>query len=198
MTRSNDMCRRNLEAGFTLLEALWGLVILGTALLGHAASTFSEQRLDDASRHRSEAIHVTRQFVERLRAEEDFAGLLARIRLLQVDDEVAGAVKMVDGRTAYPLSDHCTGFVLPASLDSMVVRVELPLRDDGTGLQVLREDVDEPYFGLPADLNGDGVVDGDSRDDDYEALPVALTFQWTAPGHAPETMRLATWLRGAR
>lgn len=192
------MQHRCTERGFTLHEALWGVVVLATALMGHAASTFSEHRLDQASAHRSEAIHVTRQFIERLRADEDFAGLLARIRVRQIDGSLPGAVLLQDGRVAYPPSDLCPGFVLPESLDSMVVRVALPLRKSLDGDLVLREDVDEPFYGLPADLNGDGVIDDVSRNDDYRALPIHLTFQWQAPGHAEATLGFATWLRGVR
>jgi hypothetical protein len=188
---------RRREAGFTLPEVVAGVGVLAVALLGHAASSFGEQRLARAGQYRSEAVDVARQFVERLRGDEDFAGLLSRVRLLQTDDDGAGAVTLEDGRVGYPPSSYCTGFLLPSSLSGLVVRVEAPLLDSGEGA-VLREDLDLPYLGLPADLDGDGAIDDESHDLDYRALPLSLTFQWTAPGHAPATMRLATWIRGDR
>ncbi|MHC5012591.1 MAG: hypothetical protein ACYTG6_16865 [Planctomycetota bacterium] len=63
---------------------------------------------------------------------------------------------------------------------------------------MLREDVVAPEFGLPADLNGDGRIDDQPRDDDCIALPVIVTFQWTPPGESPREFRVSSGLRGNR
>jgi hypothetical protein len=189
--------RHRQQGGFTLHETLWAAVVLSVALLGHAASAFSEQRMAQATQRRSEALDVTRRFVERLRADEDFSGLLARIQAYQVVAG-AGAVALEDGRNGYPAATYSPGFLAPTTLGTFLVRVEVPLRgSEGAGYD-LREDANEPSYDLPADLNGDGTIDDASHDLDYRALPVSLTFQWTAPGHAPATLRLWTWLRGDR
>ena len=169
------------------------MVILSIALLGHAASALSEHHMAQTSQYRSEALHVARQFVERLRADEDFAGLLSRIRTRQLG---TGVFQLDNGRSAYTPSEYCTGFVLPDWLDSMVVRVEAPL--DASSPFALKENLDAPFFGLPGDLNGDSTIDGDSRDLDYLALPLSIEFSWTPPGHPTSKLRLATWMRGYR
>ena len=45
----------------------------------------------------------------------------------------------------------------------------------------LREDLVMPQLGLPADLNGDGVIDGLNHAGDYTLLPVQIRVQWVTP-----------------
>jgi hypothetical protein len=68
----------------------------------------------------------------------------------------------------------------------------------GGGLAVLREDADLPAFGLPFDLNGDGVIDGSARNADYRALPLTVTFRFDTAGAAPVEIAVNTWLTGER
>jgi hypothetical protein len=44
----------------------------------------------------------------------------------------------------------------------------------------LREDVDEPKLGMPQDLDGNGVVDGNNHATDYKLLPVLVRVRWRA------------------
>ncbi|MHC5010508.1 MAG: type IV pilus modification PilV family protein [Planctomycetota bacterium] len=196
MARTPEIRQRRHEGGFTYLEAICSVVVLAIALLGHAASTVTEHRLAEAGQVRSEALHASRQFVERLRADEDFTGLLSRILALQLTTGAGGKATLDDGRTAFDPTAYYPDFVVPDAVDSMAVRVEVPLHVGD--VVSLREDQNLPYFGLPGDLNGDGAVDDQPRDDDYRALPVAFTFRWVPPGQAPAELRFSTWLRGRR
>lgn len=58
--------------------------------------------------------------------------------------------------------------------DGLAGRIEFP---GGGGLE-LREDVVAPEFGLPRDLNADGVIDGADHSDDYLILPVRVVVEW--------------------
>ena len=73
-----------------------------------------------------------------------------------------------------------------------------PLAQDSTGPAFLREDVTAAAFGLPADLNGDGTIDGDARDADYAVLPVTVLFHWQDERGGARELRLSTWLHGDR
>ena len=186
---------RRRQRGTSYVETLIAIVILSTALLGHAGSAFVEHRLARDSQARALAFQATRQFVERLRADEDFAGLLVRLRNRQLATGLTGAVALDDGTLAYPPREYYADFLLPSEIEDLVVRVEVPL-DSAT--LALREDADRPAFGLPADLDGDGAIDDEAHDDDYRALPVRLTFRYAAPGEPSAQLRLATWLWGQR
>jgi hypothetical protein len=178
-----------------------GLVVLLIALLGHVSSVLNENRMAREQVARSEALQVVQQLLERLRADEDWAGLYGRLRVLR--DAAAtvstGQVRLTDGRRAYDPTTYDPDFVVPEDAPVVSVLVDVPssVPDEG-GDEILREDVLLPEFGLPRDLNGDGHVYPDAREGDYVALPIVVTFCWQAPGQPAQQMRLATWLRGER
>jgi type II secretory pathway pseudopilin PulG len=186
------------QRGISLLEVLFGGIVLAVALLGHVASTFHEYRLAREEQTRSEVLAVARQFMERMRSDEDFAGMYQRLRTLQ-DLAAAPTVpgeRLEDGRLAFPPTAYYPDFVLPELLASLGVLVDVPF--DPAAPASLREDVEDPRFGLPADLDGDGTIDDLSHRADYEALPVLVHLRWRPHGEAAHQMRLATWLRGYR
>lgn len=191
------------EAGFSLIEWLVALVILAIGLLSHASLTMAEHRLSREEQLRSEGLHVARQFVERLRSDEDWTGLYARLRTQQdlADTPSAGAVTLDDGREAFVPQTYFPDFSLSEKLAAVHVLVDVPSGPDPvvpTDPPVLREDVAAPGYGLPTDLNGDGLVDSDPRDDDYAVLPVRVTLRWQPPGEGSRELVLTTWLRGDR
>ena len=65
----------------------------------------------------------------------------------------------------------------PADPDGFVGEIFFPVV--GT---FLREDVLDPDFGTPRDLNGDGVVNGADHSLDYRMLPVRVWVEWTGEG----------------
>ncbi len=74
---------RAAQGGFTLLEVLIGGVVLAIGLLAHLSSTIAAHHLNVEQRLRSEALQTARQFIERLRSDEDWEGLYGRLRTLQ-------------------------------------------------------------------------------------------------------------------
>jgi hypothetical protein len=185
------------SAGFSLIEVLFGGVILSIAFLGHAATTFSEHRLAGAEAARTEALHAVRQFMERVRSEDDWGGLYARMLTLQRAAALPGGEgpRLQDGRRAFPATAYFPEFYVNPGVRELGVLVDVPSSPLEAGGSELREDADTPLYGLPADLNGDGVIDGAAHDGDYRALPVVVRFRWTPRGEAPEELRIATWLR---
>ena len=78
--------------------------------------------------------------------------------------------------------------------DGFGVLVEVPKMAPAGGgaVQVLREDMVEARFGLPADLDGDGAITSDTRNTDYAALPVVAIFTWRPTGEDTRQFQLAT------
>ncbi len=106
-----------------------------------------------------------------------------------------------DGRRAFLPQAYYTEFRVPRALRSLHVAVAVPsapLASDPTGSAVLREDLQLPQFGLPADLTGDSQIDDASHNDDYRVLPVIVTFRWTTVSGASEEINVSTWLWGNR
>lgn len=190
--------RQPAEGGFTLIEVLIGSVVIAIALMGHMASAFSEYKLARGEQARSEVLHVARQFIERMRSDDDWPGLYDRLRALQLLSDTASAAgeHLNDGRRAWPPHQYYPDFVLPEWMDSLVLVVDVPF--DPAKVTDFREDLNQPRYGLPADLDGNGAIDAASRLGDYRALPVVLTFRWRPNGEAAHQMRFSTWLRGIR
>ena len=180
------------QRGIAIIEAFLFVSIFGVALLWHAASNLSGYRLMRAEASHGNALQTMRHFAERLRADSDWQTLYDRLVTHEATAPAQG----------HPPNVYYADFETPAELGTVGVVVEVPQAVAvgavvGTPL-ILREDITAARFGLPYDLNGDGVVDADARDTDYRALPIILSFNWTAPGDAPQSLKLFTWLRGAR
>lgn len=191
------------QSGFSLIEVLLGAVLLGLALLSHAASTVSEHRLARTQQVQSEVLHVVRQFMDRLRADEDWPTLYQRLVAVRTAPAGPYDLALEDGRVLRPSQTYYPGVTRPERLSTLRVHVDVPSSAGAGGLglagaSLLREDALLPRFALPADLDGDGVVGPTPLNDTYNALPVIVTFHWTATGEAPEEWQVRTWLRGER
>jgi hypothetical protein len=168
--------------------------VVSIALLSHAASTLTGHRLTKTEESRGLAIQTLRDFVERMRADEDWASLYGRLRQ-KADATNPGSKEP----RYYALTDYYPDVQLASELVDTSIRVDVPSTEPaGGGAKVLREDDDLPAYGLPFDLNGDGAVDSTDRASDYRALPVVVTFRWSASGELGHSLRLTTWLRGER
>ncbi len=77
---------------------------------------------------------------------------------------------------------------LPNDLDGLTGRV----RFASPGPQ-LREDSEDHDLGMPRDLNGDHVVDGNDHVSDAIVLPVIVSVEWTGRA-GPRSFKLATML----
>jgi hypothetical protein len=183
------------DAGFGMLEVLLTASFVALAILGLASTTLAGHRLAQTEQARGVALQTTRALLERLRADEDWSGLYGRL-WAKVDPQ------LVDAGATWPISDFYDDLEVPAMLGEVRVRLEVPAATPAGAAEgtpaILREDAPLPRFGLPYDLNGDGVVDNQSRAGDYRALPVVINLHWQPPGGIAQTLRTTVWLRGER
>ncbi|MHC5009616.1 MAG: prepilin-type N-terminal cleavage/methylation domain-containing protein [Planctomycetota bacterium] len=191
------------QRGFSFIEVLGAVVILALGLLAQAAGALSERRLAMEQEARSQAHQAVRQFMERMRSDEAWPTLYGRLRSFQLLASLPGApgMKLDDGRSAFPPNAYYADFTTPPSLGTAGVLVDVPFDATASGplaAMALREDVVDQAYGLPGDLNGDGMIDGDSRNADYAAIPVIVTFRWVPPGEGGREIKVGTWLRGER
>jgi hypothetical protein len=176
-----------------MIEAFLFVSILGLALLWHAASSLSGHRLIRAEGSHGLALQTTRHFIERLRSDYQWKTLYGRlVTHLESEPPALGL----------PPSAYYDDFETPPALGTVSILVEVP-RAAASGASeedplVLREDAVAARFGLPFDLNGDGLLDSHPHDGDYRILPVIVTFHWAAAGDLPQTLKVATILRGIR
>jgi hypothetical protein len=172
-------------------------------VLTQVSSTLAEQRLLKEQRARRTCLQAMRQFVERLRSDDAWSTLYARLHAQALLARTPGldATLLDDGREAFPPSAYYADYVAAPGTEGARVLVEVPaapLATDPLGPEVLREDVAQPVFGLPADLNGDGTIDGASRNADYAVLPLLVTWRWAPVGEAARDEHVVLWLRGNR
>ncbi|MHC5012043.1 MAG: hypothetical protein ACYTG6_14040 [Planctomycetota bacterium] len=183
---------RPAERGLGLIEVLIAAAVAALALMAHLGTTLHGHRLSRAQESRSVALETLHQFIERTRADDDWAGLYGRLQS-----------KLAAGASGYPLTAYYSDFPVPGELSQAEVLVEVPQAlpvdaEAGETTMVLREDVSHPALGLPFDLNGDGVIDGEARNADYRALPATFTLRWYSVGGMQQEMRVTTWLKGER
>jgi len=158
--------RRRPRDGFTLIEVTIALVVLVIGVGGALGSISTFAVLEETNRETTVAHLAARRTLEEMRA-ADFDEVFARYNADNADDPAGvvspGASFAVDGLQATDVDP-----------DGVVGRIVFPV--DGGG--VLREDLADPGFGLPADLNADGVTDGSDVGASYVALPVRVIVEW--------------------
>lgn len=195
-----DAARRRLAGGFTLVDGVIGTTILVIAILGLVASAFSGRHLSRRVEERGVAFVTLGRFVERIRADADWAGLYSRLRPFtheSADDRTLTSLAVDTDLPTRPGTSYYADFNVPTTLGTVTFLVQVPVGSIG-GAPALREDENAPRYGLPYDLNGDGVIDGDARDADYRSLPIIARIRWQHPGEATQEAMLSTWLRGDR
>jgi hypothetical protein len=196
-----DRARRPRERGFTLLDTLIGASVLVIAILAHSSTVISSHRLNTNAEDHSLAMETLTRFVERLRADPDWKGLYSRLRPRSAENPSDTGLVHLSQDTSLPTfaaTSYYPDFTVPTRLGTLTVLVQVPATLLPTGVEGLREDAIAPRYGLPTDLNGDGVVDSDARDDDYRALPIVVRVRWKRAAQGAQEVVLATWLRGER
>lgn len=154
------------RAGFSLVEVMIGLAVLVIAIMGALSSITSSAMLGETTPETTRAHLAAMAMLERMRA-EPFDDLFARYNTTPKDDptpEAPGADFEIAGLD--PQDDDA---------DGMAGEVLFPAAE---GSQVLREDLVDPSFGMPRDLNADGTIDAADHADDYAQLPVRVRVSW--------------------
>lgn len=166
--RANDTTRRrSARAGFSLIEVLIAGTILVIAIGAALSAVTSTASLSSANRESAIVYQAARGAMERIKV-SDFQEVIELYNDVDADDP--------DGAGTAPGPHFAVDGVAlqDGDGDGFAGRVLLPLAADGT----LREDLDDPWFGMPRDLNGDGVIDADDHSDDAIVLPVRVRVEW--------------------
>jgi hypothetical protein len=169
-------------------------------LLGHAASVVHHAKYTANSEERGVALRTLARFVERLRADPDWAGLYARLRPLSSESAADANLSRLGpdlSLTTYAPTTYYGDFTTPSRLGTVTVLVQVP-STRVSGVDALRETANAPRYGLPADLDGDGAIDAAAHDGDRLVLPVVVRLRWQHAGRAADEVVVATTLRGDR
>jgi len=159
------------RTGFTMLELLIVASVLLLALLLFSQTMGSAMTLTGVNRETGLATEGALESLERMQGTEDFS-LVFRLYNANPDDDpefpgsAPGAGFAVDGLDA---ADD--------DPDGLVGEIRFPTAMGPAGLE-LREDVLDENLGMPRDLNGDDLLDGNDHRDDYRLLPVEVTLRW--------------------
>ncbi len=163
------------RAGFSLVELMLAMAVIAVALASAVGTIAGTAKLSQVDEETLVASQGARAMMECLQA-ADLRDAFALYNEVEVDDPggagtAPGAHFAVSGLD--PLSDDA---------DGMVGRILLPVAADFPG--VLREDLFDPSFGMPRDLDLDRDVDGDDHAADYVVLPIRVQVRWRGPGGA--------------
>jgi type II secretory pathway pseudopilin PulG len=160
--------RRARRAGVTLIEVLISMIVLLVAVGGMLGSISSFALLAETSREKALALAAAQRTLEQMQL-ASFDEVFVRFNDTAADDPAAGA-------------SPGPGFAVEAlepragDADGMPGRVVFPVDPAFPG--VLREDLADADFGMPRDLDGDGVQDAANRAGDYAVLPVRVVIEW--------------------
>ncbi len=89
---------------------------------------------------------------------------------------------------------------LPDTEDGFEGEIILPAVDVSeteTPIWQIREDIAQPDLGMPRDLSGDNLVDGEDHSGDYTVLPVMIIVRWQGR-MGPRNFRFHTMLTDYR
>jgi type II secretory pathway pseudopilin PulG len=158
------------QAGFSIIEATIGIVILVVAASGLLSSLVGSAQVSSFSRETSVAQLGARGALDALRVTQ-FSDVFATFNGSTADDP-GGVGTAVGVGFPVPGLDPIAGDV-----DGLPGRIIFPFQA-GDPDTMLREDQVDPSFSLPRDLNGDGVVDAADHSGDYKLLPVRVIVEW--------------------
>lgn len=152
--------------GFTLIEACVALAVLSIAMVMLGSTIASSSLMRAEKREASIAAHAARSTLENLRS-ENFSSLWM-FHNASPDDDPGGI-----GTAPGPHFQVAGLVVDPLDVDGFVGEIVLP-----NTAGVLREDGQNADLGMPRDLNGDTLIDAESRAADYRILPVLVRLRW--------------------
>ena len=164
---------RTKERGLSLLELTIAMVVIILSIMALVSALLESTRIDRITREDTLAMNAARQMVETLRSTATFTEIYRTYNGNPADDPGgistgAGPHFAVVGLT--PQTGDPDGFV---------GKIEFP--GDGGDLfaNTLQEDVQDPDFDMPRDLDGlNGFPDTGDHSADYGILPVRILIEW--------------------
>lgn len=149
-----------------MLEIMVSIAILMVAVSGMASAMLSSMKLNRVNGETTLAHEAARQVLETVQS-QDLADVFVLYNADPLDDPGGAGTGPGAGFAVNGLG------VQTGDADGLVGQVIFPTQ----GAQV-REDVIDAGWGMPRDLNADGVVDGLDHTADYMLLPVRVRVQW--------------------
>jgi prepilin-type N-terminal cleavage/methylation domain-containing protein len=154
----------------TLIEVMVAMSVLVVGLLAYSRAVAAAALAARTTRETTLATEAAWRVVESMRAQANFNQVFSLYNTTTADDPVGipapGANFAVTGLQAV-IGDP----------DGLPGEIVFPTVTVGGALQ-LREDVVNAKLGMPRDLNGDGVIDGNDHSADYQLLPVLVRVHW--------------------
>lgn len=157
---------RKRGAGFSLVELMVVFTIMTIALSMFSQTLTSASRLDPLSKEKSAAANSAQNIIETMRG-YDFATTFANFNLDGTDDPGGAGTspgKFFDVDGLDPIApEQRVGEIIFCDFEGEI-----------------REDSEMSEFGLPRDLNGDGIVDRNVHTEDCILLPFKVVVQWNS------------------
>ena len=182
---------RSSEEGFGLVDCVLSMAVFSIAALGFLSVAGTSKGLQQENLAAKKATAVSREVLEQMRA-TDFRDVFATYNADPSDDPdgpgsatgtefvIDNAIKKEYGgisKLSGKYGNELSGVV--ATTRPITCLVVFPTAIGLGGLPEVRENLNMPLLGLPADLNGDGVVDAANHAFDCLYLPVAVQTTWT-------------------
>lgn len=157
--------------GFTLVEVAVAAGVLTIAAGGLMSSIVASMALNRVNNETGLAQAYAQRAIERMKG-VIFADVFATFNRDPGDDPNGAGTAAGANFDAFGLDPFLT------DLDGRPGEISFPVVDFG-GVSQLREEVVDPAWGMPRDLNGDGLPP-DTLDHaaDYRLLPVRVRVQW--------------------
>jgi len=184
---SQTSIQKKTERGLTAVEVAVVATMLSLGLLAQASVTITSYRQSVVNKERRLALEGARSQIEILKR-YDLRSVFPAFDSSKVNDPTGapGPYFDVQGLRADP-----------AESSGRVGKIIFPVGPAPDPVQnpdpVLREDVQDPRLGMPADLDGDGVIDDQPKDKTYIHLPVIVEVRWEGQ-LGSQRLRLTTWL----
>jgi type II secretory pathway pseudopilin PulG len=169
------------RSAFSLVEVVFVMAILITGMGMFVHTISSTSKLGPVNRETELAMSAGRAVIEQLRSENPTL-VFARYNADPADDPLGPG-------TGPGVGFAVAGLVpVDGDADGLAGEVVLP-----TLAGELREDLVDPVFGFPRDLNGDGAIDVLTHEGDYQVLPILVRIRWTGQV-GPRVLELYTAL----
>lgn len=152
------------RSGFTLVEVMVALLVLTVAVQILSSTVTASISYTRVKRERGAAVVAATNVIEEMHS-LPFYDLFATFNRIPADDP--------QGPNTAPGWRFDVSGLDPVDGEQSVGMIEFPTQGSR-----LVETVEDERFGTPRDLNGDMLIDGDSRADDYLVLPVVVTVRW--------------------
>lgn len=153
----------------TMLELMIALTLLVSALLGYSQAILTATASSVGVREEDRAAQAVRSVVQTLKS-ASFVEAFSLFNAAPSDDP--GGVGTAPSANFPVPGLHAA----PGDPDGMPGEILFPTTASAPG--VLRENIPDPRFGTPRDLNGDGAIDGANHAGNYILLPVIVRVRW--------------------